>query len=299
MLRLKGNSQIKRFYFSSDSRRLFTIGPFVKYITVWELQKGKVERKIPMPPYDEANAPETISDMALCHPNQLFVWTENPRLPVFHWNLGTDSETPESQFVCPIPFHACRPVCNQSKLLFWEAHEKLIYDPVKNTDLTFQLPTQWYTSGIDINYDGSIVSTWNYMRTLYLRQVIQPLENPVIIDNVTDVQHVRFHPSQNLIAVAFNTTVQVFDATTGQPVSQPFLHDYSVYQVEFTPDGKRMISVSYDEHVRIWDTATYAEVAKYDFGIGPLIRLAIAPDGLTFAIANYRKGEIVVADLDS
>lgn len=153
-------------------------------------------------------------------------------------------------------------------------------------------------TGSDINSDRTLFSYWYYNRNIEIRQLHNPDFPPVIIELNSFVDFVRFHPSQNLLAVSSARSVRVFDAVTGQPVSPRFPHEKTANQVEFTPDGKRMISVSGDSFVRIWNTGTYEEIAKYDFRIGALSRLAIAPDGLTFAIANFNK-DIVVADIDT
>ena len=39
-------------------------------------------------------------------------------------------------------------------------------------------------------------------------------------------------------------------------------HSSSVFSVAFFPDGTRVVSVSHDSHVKIWDAATGAEVTK-------------------------------------
>ncbi len=298
MLKLKGQSLIKRMYFSSDSRTLLTIGQNVKYVTVWELQKGKVQRKIPMPSFAESGPAEKIDDIALCHPNRLFAWTDNPYLAVRSWNLENETNTPDNEFVCPLYFLYAKPICNQSKLVFLGRNEQLIYDPLENTNQQYRFVTPAMNSGTAVNFDGTIFAVWEYSQVIQFRKLQYPDIPPVMVGLGATVEHMRFHPSQNFLAVAFARSVQVFDATTGQPVSPRFFHEKPVNQVEFTPDGKRLISIGNDSHVHIWDTATYAEIAKYDFGIGALARLAIAPDSLTFAIANLKK-EIVVADLDS
>ena len=62
-------------------------------------------------------------------------------------------------------------------------------------------------------------------------------------------------------------------------------------------DGRRLVTASHDETVRVWDVAARNEVKVYDWKIGLVSALAIAPDGLTCAAGGTR-GRIVVWDAE-
>ena len=56
---------------------------------------------------------------------------------------------------------------------------------------------------------------------------------------------------------AYDNTVRVWDADTGQPIGDPLTgHTDSVYSVAFSPDGHRIASGSDDNTVRLWDAGT-------------------------------------------
>ena len=65
----------------------------------------------------------------------------------------------------------------------------------------------------------------------------------------------------------------------------------------FSPDGKRLATVSRDTAVTMWDTTTWEIVRRHEWKIGPLRSVCFAPDGLRCA-AGSETGQVVVWDLD-
>ena len=69
-------------------------------------------------------------------------------------------------------------------------------------------------------------------------------------------------------------------------------HTAVVWKVLFTPDGKELISVSYDKTIRVWDVQTGepVRVLRPPIGRGAegmLFAAALAPDGRTLAVGGY------------
>ena len=57
-------------------------------------------------------------------------------------------------------------------------------------------------------------------------------------------------------------------------------HTYQVHSVAFSPDGKRIVSGSFDETIRIWDAATGAQIGEPLTGhTGDVESVAFSPDG--------------------
>jgi WD40 repeat protein len=58
------------------------------------------------------------------------------------------------------------------------------------------------------------------------------------------------------VTASWDTTARVWDAQTGQPLTEPIKHGSIVRSAQFSPDGKRIVTGSEDGTIRVWDAQT-------------------------------------------
>jgi WD40 repeat protein len=91
-------------------------------------------------------------------------------------------------------------------------------------------------------------------------------------------------------------------------VINPMGHSAKVHNLLFTPDGHRIISISEDKTIRVWNAENGEMIKKFEsqIGDGPegmLYSSAISPDGKLLAVAGYpvsseNENYIIIIDLE-
>src|SRR5262249_19120136 len=72
---------------------------------------------------------------------------------------------------------------------------------------------------------------------------------------------------------------QIWDAATGKPLTPPLRHFGEVYQAEFTPDGRRVVTASLDRTARVWEGVTGQPLTPPLPHRRPVVHAAFSPDG--------------------
>ncbi|MDX6695082.1 MAG: hypothetical protein QOF02_2685 [Blastocatellia bacterium] len=88
-------------------------------------------------------------------------------------------------------------------------------------------------------------------------------------------------PDRKMKASVSERQVKLVDATTGQELRTLTGHTASVFEVVFSPDGKRVASASDDGQVKIWNAASGEEQLTFGPGATSAYHLSFSPDGKT------------------
>jgi WD40 repeat protein len=106
-----------------------------------------------------------------------------------------------------------------------------------------------------------------------------------------------FSPDGRRLVGLCGPVLRVWDADTANEISPQQSGRRHLQDLAFTPNGRRLITVSNDKTASIWDTSTWAVVGGYEWKVGNLRSVAVSPDGLLVA-AGGDSGKIVVWDND-
>ena len=117
----------------------------------------------------------------------------------------------------------------------------------------------WHADGnclLSASYDGTAI-VWNVAETRMGEIVLGPIETGHDI-----VYEAKYSPDTTKIATCGRNEngVKIWDANTGELLST-LKHNDWVYSLAWTLDHKKLISASFVGSIRIYDTATWKEIA--------------------------------------
>jgi WD40 repeat protein len=112
-------------------------------------------------------------------------------------------------------------------------------------------------------------------------------------DQADDFYRCAFSPDGQTIAFGdfgpARSSIDLWDVRTGEKVRSWEAHEKRVRDLAFSPDGKRVVSLSdHDKSVRLWDVATGKQIQQWPKQDG-LYHLAMSPDGKTLALSGVHR----------
>ena len=108
----------------------------------------------------------------------------------------------------------------------------------------------------------------------------------------SQVRHIEFSPDGALLLTVAGepddraNVAYVWNVSTGTRVAELKGHSAGIAAATFAPDGKRVLTGSWDRTARLWDAATGAELARLTGHVGTVKCVAFSPDGTAIATGS-------------
>jgi WD40 repeat protein len=107
-----------------------------------------------------------------------------------------------------------------------------------------------------------------------------------------------FSPDGRMLAAACGPCLRVWDIPTAKELVRLHAGKKHFKGLAFTPDGQRLVAVNNDAITRIWGVGSWPELEGYEWSIGKLGAVTVAPDGFRMA-AGGSTGKVVIWDVKS
>jgi len=103
--------------------------------------------------------------------------------------------------------------------------------------------------------------------------------------------------SRTIAAACGDGVVRLLDLPSLETQARLVGHRGDVFSVAFFDEGRRLLSAGADGILGVWDVERAQQRTALNLGIGRLYRVAVAPDGMTAAVAG-QSNDVVMVDLD-
>ena len=97
-------------------------------------------------------------------------------------------------------------------------------------------------------------------------------------DPISPLLHLNFTPRDE-------NPIYEWDIATGRKLRELTGHTYAVFGLDYSPDGKYLVSASFDGSVRLWDAERGVEIDRVT-GEGFATRAIFSPDGSQVLVAG-------------
>jgi WD40 repeat protein len=131
----------------------------------------------------------------------------------------------------------------------------------KFTYVEFSPDGNWLAAsgGVDWSGGGGRVAVWDISNGF--EQVLPP---KILNGDFRLAQHVNFSPdSTRLASCGGDEHGEVWNLETGQRELLLQGHNANIWEIHFSLDGKYLVTASYDNTVRVWDSVSGAQLLTY------------------------------------
>jgi serine/threonine protein kinase/WD40 repeat protein len=259
-------------------------------VEVWDLS---ARRRV-----EQLAAGEGFARVAFSPDGSRLAFSTNQRLRV--WDCGTRSiiaDVPVDRWTVSVSFSADSQTiitCERdSAIRLWRASD---LEMIRSTPIPeglawfgspFAVSTDLKTAVHVEGFNGIVVvdlesgqERWRYK---------SPLGNPYAM---------AISPDGERLATSFGTadgTIQIWDLTSGDSVTELVGHRAWVSTLKFSADGKTLVSASADQTLRIWDVEHFKPIRTLQGHTLEVWSLDISSDGSTL-VSGSKNGEVLVWD---
>jgi RNA polymerase sigma factor (sigma-70 family) len=263
--------------FSPDGQLLIDAGtPGVNKIRVWDPATGKFVRELAG--VAAAFSPDGKA-LATVEHGTIVLWEVATWKELLHWDKELEGVLCSVAFAPDGKTLASVEECQDWKGNFWGVAR--LWDPATGK----QLRKFAGRTSVAFSPDSRMLATWTNDGMVLLVDPATGKELRRLKTNLDYIQNraLAFSRDGKALAAVENHAIRLWDPATGKELQPSGGHRDVVTHVAYSPDGKRLVSVS--ESVCVWDPASMTELRRLD-GLVESNATALCQDGKTLASAG-------------
>ncbi|MBC8869737.1 MAG: protein kinase [Planctomycetes bacterium] len=165
-----------------------------------------------------------------------------------------------------------------------------LWDAETGKPTALSIKRQGYIRAVAFSPDGKTMITGLADNTARLWEVgtWKALGAPLLHQGMTMVTAVAFNPDGKFVLTGGGNTARLWDLATGKPIGPALEHLGTVVDVRFSPDGKTMLTDTYDHTARLWQVGPGTAKNRTLDCEGPLTAVVFSPDAKTLLTGSLQ-----------
>jgi len=261
--------------FSSDGKRLITLGSDADGVRVWEVSTGRELHQFNTRPFGS-------SPVALSRDGKSLALVDfSHKIMVYDVATGkVSAELPHKEHVLVYclafsPDGKTLAGCDHEGLLFWDAETGKATDPI--------LINRCFYNGLAYLPDGKTLAAWGADESIHLWDLGTAKVARALTGHPHAILAVAASSDGKMLASAGDDMlIRLWDLATGKerlPAPRYSQHLWPDF-LAFSPESRTLVSGAFDSFPRLWDAQTGKELRRFTIGSdSPVGRVACAPNG--------------------
>lgn len=285
LYKLGCSREVQKIAFSADGQYVYTFANEDRSLILWDVARGKEIRKF------EGLLGGLGVD--LFSPNGKFI-VSKIGVNLVIWDLQSEKEisrikTEEPRIMRTVAFSP------DGRYLVRSSENDMIYvcDVLTGQTVKTLEGAKGWVDSISSSPDGKYIVASRGWRSEKAIVRGEPYERSIILwdyetgkqlwerDSQGKTTFVRFSPDGKFIAVWNDTDAVIFllETINGNQLKSISVHSEAVYSVNFSPDGKYLLSGGKDATIRLWDVASGKEIKQLIGHSSSVMTALFSPDG--------------------
>ena len=270
---LKHGAPVNIVVLSADGRRAVTSADDGK-ARIWDVQSGRLLATLvhPLKVVVAAFAADDAFVLTTCLDGTFRLWDPATASVVFEFPKAPDSRIPAT--LSP----------DGKRVALFETDTSVqVWDLLKHQRLGGALQAPSLLNGSVFSPEPGTIALASEDGTVSVRTGENYQKIALQLKLPDSVTLLKFSPNGSALAAAWGGWITLWDTRSWTKLKEVQAHDSQILWLEFSPDGRRLVTMAYDRPLKIWDVASGQSIGQPIQAERPFAYFVMSPDGKRLA----------------